>query len=384
MKSGLAAIAVFTAASVFGQPVVPAAPSVHVQATPPAPTPVRAPCSLRTPKAGWNSAAQFIAGINGSDFTAGTTPEQRVAWNYYSRATASDWKRVKAQYLDRIDVWRKVSLASVPAGGVAFYPFSGPDAATVLMFFPEARDYIMVGLEPAGCVQASGADYPADYWPNLRRSLQSVVAMGFFKTDDMRKDFTEGVDGVLPALLFMVARSGFTVTDVKPVGINAAGALIAAGEGVKPEARGVSIRFTDARGGARTLTYFALNLQDSALKRKPGSVKYLSGLPAPNTLVKSASYLMHKKYFSTVRGVILDRSKVVVEDDSGIPYHYFDKAVWDVQLYGHYTKPIEMFTPWYQEDLKTAFGSNAQPLEFGIGYKYRPSSSTLILAKRKG
>ena len=376
MKFGLAAAAFAFTASVFAQPPAPI-PT-------PAPKPVRLPCSLQTPNAGWNAAAQFIAGINGGDFTAGMTPEQQVAWNYFSRATGSDWKRVKEQYLDRIDAWRKASLASAPAGGVAFYPFSGPDAANVLMFFPDARDYIMVGLEPAGCVQPNGADYPAAYWPNLRRSLHSVVAMGFFKTDDMRKDFTEGVDGVLPALLFMVARSGYTVTDVSPVGINAEGALAPGGAGVKPETRGVSIRFNDTRGAPRTLTYFALNLQDSSLRRKPGTVKYLSALPAPKTLVKSASYLMHKKYFSTVRSVILDRSKLVIEDDSGIPYHFFDQAVWNVQLYGHYTKPIEMFTTWYQEDLKTAFTTSAQPLEFGIGYKYRPSTSTLILAKRKG
>src|SRR5258706_11729160 len=110
MKYGLAAAFVFTAV-VFAQPQAPAST--------PAPKPARIPCSLEAPKAGWNGAAQFIAGLNGSDFTAAMTPEQRIAWNYYSRATTSDWKRVKNQYLDRIDAWRKVSLASVPAGGIA-------------------------------------------------------------------------------------------------------------------------------------------------------------------------------------------------------------------------------------------------------------------------
>jgi hypothetical protein len=211
-----------------------------------------------------------------------------------------------------------------------------------------------------------------------------VVAMGFFKTDDMRKDFSEGVDGVLPALLFMVARSGFTVVDVEAAGIGRDGLLNSTnGQQPRPETRGVTIRFDDGKHGVRSLTYLALNLQDSALKRKPGTVKYLETLPAPSTLVKSASYLMHKKYFSTVRDLILSHSGVVIEDDSGIPFHYFDKAAWDVKLYGHYTKPIQMFSPWFQEDLKTAFSSSAEPLEFGIGYKYQPKSSTLILARKK-
>ena len=211
--------------------------------------------------------------------------------------------------------------------------------------------------------------------------------MGFFKTDDMRKDFSaDGVEGVLPALLFLVARSGYTVTDVVPVMIGAEGKVVVAGGPARAETRGVTIKFEDERRNSRALTYFSLNLQDSSLKRKPGTVQYLSGLPKPTTLVKSASYLMHKKYFSTIREMILSRSVAIVEDDSGIPYRFFDKKVWDVRLYGRYTKPIQMFDAWFQDDLKSAFGEDGkvEALEFGIGYKYRPKTSTLILARRRG
>jgi len=356
------------------------------KSAPPA-KPARPPCGIRTPTEGWNAEAQFIAGIDGAKFTPSMTPEQRIAWSYYSRAGGSDWKRVKAQYLDRIDDWRKISLGSVPAGGVAFYPFSGPDAANVLRFFPDAREYVMVGLEPVGCIPDKPSDFEASYWPNLRQSLQSVVAMGFFKTDDMRKDFSaDGVEGVLPALLFLVARSGFSVTDVIPVVIGSDGKVVVAGGPGRAETRGVTIRFEDEKRTPRALTYFSLNLHDSSLRRKPGTIQYLSTLQKPSTLVKSASYLMHKKYFSTVREMILSRSAAIVEDDSGIPYRFFDKNVWDVRLYGRYTKPIQMFDTWYQDDLKSAFATDGkvQAIEFGIGYKYRPNTSTLILARRRG
>jgi len=353
---------------------------------PAAAKPPRPPCGIRTPELGWHAEARFIAGMDGTKFTDSMTPEQKVAWHHYSRAGGADWKRVKSQYLDRIDDWRKTSLAGVPTG-TAFYPFSGPDAANVLRFFPDAREYLMIGLEPVGCIPTNPSDFAATYWPNLRQSLQSVVAMGFFKTDDMRKDFSaDGVEGVLPALLFLVARSGYTVTDVMPVMIGADGRVVAAGP-ARAETRGVTIKFEDEKRNTRALTYFSLNLQDSSLKRKPGTVQYLSGLPKPATLVKSASYLMHKKYFSTIREVILSRSVAIVEDDSGIPYRFFDKSVWDVRLYGRYTKPIQMFDTWFQEDLKSAFTADeakVEALEFGIGYKYRPKTSTLILARRRG
>jgi hypothetical protein len=171
-----------------------------------------------------------------------------------------------------------------------------------------------------------------------------------------------------------------------PVMIGADGRVVAAGP-ARAETRGVTIKFEDEKRNSRALTYFSLNLQDSSLKRKPGTVQYLSGLPKPATLVKSASYLMHKKYFSTIREVILSRSVAIVEDDSGIPYRFFDKSVWDVRLYGRYTKPIQMFDAWFQEDLKSAFTADeakVEALEFGIGYKYRPKTSTLILARRRG
>ena len=380
MQRGTAAVIVFTCAcfAARAQEKVP---------PPAAAAPARPPCGIHAPAEGWNAEAQFIAGMDGSKFTASLAPQQRAAWSYYARAGSADWKRVKAQYLDRIDDWRKTSLSSTTPGGVAFYPFSGPDAANVLRFFPDVREYVMIGLEPVGCIPAKPSDFAASYWPNLRQSLQSVVAMGFFKTDDMRKDFSaDGVEGVLPALLFLVSRSGYAVTDVVPVMVGADGKLIPAGGPVKPEARGVTIKFEDEKHTPRALTYLSVNLHDSSLKRKPGTLQYLSSLPKPVTLVKSASYLMHKKYFSSIREVILTHSAAIVEDDSGIPFKFFDKAVWDVHLYGHYTKPIEMFNTWYQDDLKSAFSApgSAQTLEFGIGYKYRANASTLILARRRG
>src|SRR6185436_5937694 len=112
---------------------------------------------------------------------------------------------------------------------------------------------------------------------------------------------------------------GFSITDVTDEGITPAGTLASSAAQVKRSASGVAIRFQDGQHGTRTLRYFSANLENSVLTRNPGTVKYLENLQVGGTLVKSASYLMHKKYFSTVRGLILARSQAVAEDDSGIP-----------------------------------------------------------------
>jgi hypothetical protein len=343
-------------------------------------------CAVQAPYGQWGPFAQFIAGLSGDAYSLSMTAEQRNSWNSYSKVAGADWSNLQKRYLDKIDAWRGQSIGNARTGDVAFYPFSGPDAANMLAFFPDAREYVLVGLEPVGCVPVGVEDYTRAYFSELRQSLEPVVALGFFRTNDMHREFASGsVNGVLPLLLFLVARGGFSIVDVTPIAITSTGQLAPSDNQPKGETAGVAIQFRDARHGLRTLRYFSLNLQDSRIQRKPGTLKYLRGLPEVSTLVKSASYLMHKEYFSTIRGLILSRSHVVVEDDSGIPLRYFNPAAWDVRLYGSYAEPIGLFKTWHQEDLKAAFasGTNIPPLDFAIGYRTR-NQSNLLVAFRRG
>lgn len=341
-------------------------------------------CGVQPLGGQWPATAQFVSGLNRGTLAS----EQETAWAAYSKISGADWSALEKRYLTRIDGWRGRALANLPAGGAAFYPFGGPDAANLLAFFPEAREYVIVGLEPIGCIPLRAPDYTEAYFSALRGDLSSVVANGFFRTKEMGGDFKEGaVNGVFPLLLFLLARSGYSVEEAAPIQISSSGALVSPSKDAgqpKAETDGVAIRFNDSRHGSRMLRYFTLNLQSSRLNRKPGTLKYLNNLPAPVTLIKSASYLMHKSYFSTVRDLVLSKSALVVEDDSGIPYRYFDAAHWDVRLYGKYTEPIPLFKVWKQDDLKAAYEARKekQPLDFGIGYRHPGESNLLVAVKR--
>ncbi|HLH44302.1 MAG TPA: hypothetical protein VKV74_15035 [Bryobacteraceae bacterium] len=344
-------------------------------------------CAIQPLGGQWPATAQFVSGLDSAPFASSLAPDQTKAWDDYSKTAASDWRNLEKRYLSRIEAWRGRALASSPGGGVAFYPFGGPDSANLFAFFPDAREYVIVGLEPVGCIPSSLPDYTHAYFAELRENLSPVASVGFFRTKEMGGNFKEGsVNGVLPLLIFLMARSGCSIQDVTPIVIAPSGALASknqAGNQAKIEAEGVAIRFTDARHGSRTLKYFALNLQNSRLNRKPGALKYLNDLPAPATLIKSASYLLHKTYFSTIRNLILSKSGLIVEDDSGIPYRYFDGA-WDVRLYGKYSDPIALFKNWRQPDLKEAFASrkDVPPLDFAIGYRHAGESNLLVALRR--
>jgi hypothetical protein len=341
---------------------------------------------MQPPGGRWTGAAQWIAGLSDSAFSSTLSPEQHAGWNSFAKLSLSAWTNLKRQYLDRIDVWRNRNLADLPSHETAFYPFGGPDAANLLAFFPDSRDYIMVGLEPVGCIPSNISAYTPDYFTELRHSLNSVVSLGFFKTDDMRKDVTQSdLNGVLPLLLYLVSRSGYTVADVTPIGISSAGSAVPSAGLTNMAASGVAIQFNDARHGTRTLRYFSLNLENSRLKRNAAAATFLKNLPDTVTLTKAASYLMHKAYFSTIRGTILSKSRLVVEEDSGIPYHYFEPATWDVRLFGVYAAPIQLFKDWNQDDLKAAYASatGVPPLDFAIGYRHRGQSNLIVAVRKK-
>jgi hypothetical protein len=147
---------------------------------------------------------------------------------------------------------------------------------------------------------------------------------------------------------------------------------------------GVKIVFSGADGKQQTLYYFSTDLSDWGVK-KSGFLKFCDGLGRGDALLKSASYLLHSGGFADVRAFILDRSAAIVQDDSGIPVRYFDRGEWQLQAFGNYLGPISIFPGRYQRDLSALYRSGrAGPLEFGIGYRWRPRQSNLLLALKGG
>ena len=113
---------------------------------------------------------------------------------------------------------------------------------------------------------------------------------------------------------------------------------------------------------------------------------YLKNMGTINTYLKGASYLMHKNYFSMVRNVILSQSHHVVQDDSGIAFHYFldDTHKWNYSFFGQYLKPIPMFSQFYQADLDSLYKKQgASPIGFGIGYNFKDKNSNFMIASKQ-
>ena len=117
--------------------------------------------------------------------------------------------------------------------------------------------------------------------------------------------------------------------------------------------------------------YFPGDISDDGWSQRPGLAAFVGAQGEVVTFLKAASYLMFRNSFDDVRNTVLTRSRAVVEDASGVPYHYFANDDWDVKLFGAYTKPIPLFEVRCQPDLaKASAAGSAGELPFSFGYTH--------------
>ena len=94
---------------------------------------------------------------------------------------------------------------------------------------------------------------------------------------------------------------------------------------------------------------------------------------------------MHIREFSKIRGVLLDTSEFLVQDDTGIPYNFLVKRGSEIKPYGTYQTPIPPFEPQYQPSLMTLYQASkppALPFRFGYHTTLAQNRSTLLVGRR--
>jgi hypothetical protein len=338
----------------------------------------------------YNDTARFIAGMQPEAGSTFADQSARPEWVKYAASFDKNWAKLDRTRIAPMRKWASENLR-VGTSPTVFYPFSGPDFLHATTFFPNAETYVLVALEPVGTApdfHQMTPDAMDQFFVTVDRSLDSLLSFSFFKTNNMKVDVKQDLEGTLPILMLFLARTGNHIDEVKRVEVDGEGNIVEAGTaklaaGARP-AGGVDILFRTAGGSEKHLYYFSVNLHNDYLK-KSAFKGYMAKLSGVNTYLKSASYLMHKNYFSTVRNAILDHSALLVQDDSGIPYHFVKRDKWDVALYGVYSSPIAMFKAHKEADLAGAYkeANRAKPLPFGIGYNWRAGKSNLLVARKK-
>jgi hypothetical protein len=361
------------------QSVTPAAQSGATVATP-------APLTVAKSSPA-NDAARYLAGLPPVPGSPLTTLSQDSRWGAHARAMNLAFSQLEQRQLNNIRIFRSENVAPVTqASRICVYLFSGPDFLYADAMFGDCSTFVLQGLEPVDPIPDLLTTSPAALHgtlENIQISLNTLLSFSFFKTKNMREDFERAqLKGVLPIVFVFMARTGKEIDSVEYISLDKEGKVQ---QGQQGSIRGAKINFVDPASGAmKAMYYFTSDLSDDALKRNPALLRFCEGLGPANSLLKAASYLLHGGNFTTARNFLLQNSVSVLQDDSGIPVHYFTPDKWILRFFGTYSGPIELFKNYNQPDLRQFYeASSPKRLTFGFGYKWNNRSSTLFLAVRK-
>jgi hypothetical protein len=314
-----------------------------------------------------DDSAHFLAGLPVKGALEPIT--QTDTWRSHANALDEAWFKKEHFQLGPIRAWMAANADEYyQSSNTMYYMFSGPDFLYAHAFFPNANTYILAGLEPVGQVPDLSRQRPevlGGELSALRASMHTILQTHYFITKDMRTDLgRSSIGGTLPILYVFLARRGCAVLDTTFI---------------KSPAEGVKISFASA-GRKQTLYYFKTDLSGGKSPFLNWCAKQGPGL----SLLKAASYLMHGDGFAGVRNFLLEHSRVIIQDDSGIPLRSFPKN-WKVDCYGRYVPHAEMFEKYHQPDLAAVYAKDPPPPELGFafGYHWQSDRGILMMATRK-
>lgn len=332
----------------------------------------------------WNDLAAFISGSSLKPNNRFYSFSQAGEWTVFHQKMDSIWSEFQLK-TENIKTWQQEKVSQKMSMDTVFYPFSGPDFPYLSLFYPDASYYYLLALEPVGTVDLS------PQWENVSdvnmkdvymcyfNAIFNILSVGYFKTNDMQEEFSSPLmDGVFPILLLFLNRMNFEILSISTGNLDKNGLFSA--DSVSTRAVEIVFRKKE-REEIKKLCYITCNLSNRGI-RENESLRALLSQKDFTVLIKSASYLMHNAGFWQIKHALLSNAKLIIQDDSGIPYSDFSPLKWDINLFGRYSKPIFLFRRYFQESLANTYKDSTQikPMDFCIGYG---QDYNLLIATRK-
>lgn len=303
----------------------------------------------------------------------------------YARSTCEKTEKIETNRLQLMSEWNASNLErnKQSDSSFVFYPFSGGDFIHLFWLYPNASEYLMVAREDVGHIPNlynNDAKFCAEYLNDIDFVLRDIYHKSYFITKHMQTDTEETtkVDGMLPLILWAAAITNHEILSVKYADVNDSSQMVFVDSlNTRKKHDAVEIMMRNIEDGKiKNVTYLSCDISDKGFKSKSQYYNYLSNT-LPNScisFIKSASYLLHYTTFNEIRNLILEKSNFLVQDDTGIPFKYFDKSVWKVELCGGYLTPVKDFNEnLYQEDLHAAYNDSNYflgPINFSLGYHW--------------
>lgn len=332
---------------------------------------------------------ELASHIVGQDTASYKDEAKKTILKQHAQALLDMKKSYEDRNLIKMRLWRDEHLIPITnASRAVFYPFSGPDVVNVLTFYPSDPVYVMIGQERVGNFQGLknwNKELTDKQLKSVRKGIESLFVRSYFKTLDMSSDFsTGGTDGIIPGVLVMLKLMNKKVLNVQWVSLNDNGQVTYVDPKETAHKTHIGVEFTiqdPVLQKDQKIYYFREDLSNKSYAKNQALQNFLRSLGNTNTLVKSASYLMHMKEFTEIRGTVLGISKLVVQDDTGVPFKNYLDQKWKYLLFGDYSGPYgdASFTIYKQPQLLKAYKEMAKPMNFRFGYGYSKIPSHLLI-----
>ena len=339
--------------------------------------------------------AYLISGLDQSYFNKSIVDS--AFWVKYSNKVNKSFSKIKANRLDKMTLWLDEETEGHSKDTtMLFYPFSGADFLHAYHFFPNANEYLLLAKESIGEIPELNSMNNGDvakYLDGVNFALRDIYRRSYFITKNMRSDIKEKqIEGLLPLFYWFIARTDHQIIEKHNVFINKNGEkniIDSASIAEKKSIRGVEFKIKKPGSEQiKTITYLDCDISNKGFERNPEFKTFLDAKRISNTFVKSASYLMHYTTFSEIRDIVLNSSSFIIEDDTGIPFKFFNDTVWTTRLHGVYENPIKDFSKnRFQKDLEEAY-KNAKyyinDIPFSLGYHWGSKNQNQMTFKKKG
>lgn len=346
----------------------------------------------------FNQAALYVAGMHQPEKNGYEGCEQKKAWVDYSHKVDSIWAKYKSGRLDIMNQWYDTEFGTYRHKEKnVFYPFSGPDWLNIYTIYPNGDKYVLAGLELVG-----NEIHPQQLTENdlakglngMQSGLKTLIERGYFITSYMGKDFySTKFTGVLPVIYFFLARTDCKIINQQFIGLDKDGIEHVIASGMKSEdnknyTRGVKITFLNpTTKKPSTMYYFSGDVEDKAITAgNTGYVNFVKkNFNQTNTFLKAASYLLHTPTFSTMKNLVLDKSSVILNDDSGLPLKAVNDGKWTLTYYGKYNGPTKDFPYIHENDRLAVYQKDTtiKAIPFGTGYKWKLNESNMLFCVKK-
>ncbi len=342
----------------------------------------------------YNKAARFIAGLNQLSPNEYSEWEKKPEWIAYKTQMDSAWGKLQASRFSVMEKFYQENIGEFTKSEEnVYYPFSGPDFLNIYQVYPHGSSYVMAGLEPVGAIPApltmTGNNELKNNLQGFSKGFRTVKEWGYYVTSYMSKDLNlTKLKGVIPIYYLFMVRMGCSIEKVELLSLDEAGkANVVDGlPNDKMNMRGCRVTFRHADNKVASLTYFEGNLEDmdskgyghSFIKNYESYVR--ANVKNANAYLKAASYLLYNETFSKSLYLLLDISKTMLTDESGVPYDKIDRNKWKISLFGKYYPPTKDF-PWIKQPaLKGDYikdSANIKQIPFFTGYHRNLGQSNL-------